>query len=81
MMTGVQEESINRLGALTGNGVFDHGLDTQGNKVAYVLFNPAAGTPLQDYYVLGVFFAMDQPSETEFESIVNSIRVVASVRR
>jgi len=28
-----------------------------------------------------VFFAMDQPSETEFESIVNSIRVVASVRR
>ncbi len=76
MMTGVQEESINQLGTLRGAGVFAHGKDADGNTVAYVMFNPKVGTPLQDYYLLGVFFSLDNPSETEFEQVVNSIQVV-----
>jgi hypothetical protein len=33
---------------------------------------------LQDYYLLGVFFSLDKPSDAEFEQIVNSIQVVPS---
>jgi hypothetical protein len=78
MMTGVQEESINQLGTLPGAGVFAYGKDADDNTVAYVTFNPKVGTPLQDYYVLGVFFALDKPSEAEFEQVVNSIQVVGA---
>jgi hypothetical protein len=78
MMTAPQSQGINQLGAMRGDGVYNHGLDADGKVVGYVLFNPLAGTPLQDYYVLGVFFSPDKDTEAEFEQVVNSIRVVGT---
>jgi hypothetical protein len=78
MMTNVREEGINQIAGIAGEGVYAHGVDAEGKVVAYVLFNPQAGSKLQNYYLLGIFLAPDAGTEAEFEQVVKSIRIAGS---